>query len=96
MQLSSLPAIPITAALRADIEALLDKEESLSEFVLTAVLESLERRRQAAAVRAEAANQQQEAYSGTLRVLVVDDDDFSHTVLRDTLNAFAEALEQSR
>lgn len=85
MQLSSLPAIPITASLRADIEALLDREESLSEFVLTAVLESLERRRQAAAVRAEAASQQQEAHSGTMRVLVVDDDDFSHTVLREML-----------
>lgn len=85
MQLSSLPAIPITAALRADIESLLDGQESLSEFVLTAVLESLERRRHAAAVRAEAASQQQEAHGGPLRVLVVDDDDFSHTVLREML-----------
>lgn len=85
MQLSSLPAIPITAALRADIESLLDGQESLSEFVLTAVLESLERRRQAAALRAEAASQQQEAHSSPLRVLVVDDDDFSHTVLREML-----------
>lgn len=85
MQLSSLPAIPITAALRADIESLLDGQESLSEFVLTSVLESLERRRHAAALRAEAASQQQEAGSGPLRVLVVDDDDFSHTVLREML-----------
>lgn len=83
MQLSSLPAIPITAALRADIESLLGAEETLSEFVLTAVLESLERRRQAAALRTTSPAPQ--TRSDPLRVLVVDDDDFSHTVLHEML-----------
>jgi len=85
MQLPSLPAIPITAALRADIESLLGAEESLSEFVLTAVLESLERRRHAAAQRADTTHRLPAPHSSPLRVLVVDDDDFSHTVLREML-----------
>ena len=83
MQLSSLPAIPITAALRADIESLLGPQESLSEFVLTATLESLERRRQAAAQRTT--SPAPAADNAPLRVLVVDDDDFSHTVLHEML-----------
>ncbi len=74
----TLPAIPITDALRADIESLLAPQESLAEFVLTAVLESLERRRPIAATRPVAGGDH-------LRVLVVDDDDFSHTVLREML-----------
>lgn len=85
MPLPTLPAIPITAALRADIQSLLAPQESLSEFVLTAVLESLERRRQTAILRAEAGPQPAAAGGTNLRVLVVDDDDFSHTVLREML-----------
>ncbi len=85
MPLPTLPAIPITAALRADMESLLAPQETLSEFVLTAVLESLERRRQTAILRAEAARPPTTAGGASTRVLVVDDDDFSHTVLREML-----------
>jgi CheY-like chemotaxis protein len=86
----TLPAIPITSTLQADIEHLLGARESISEFVLTSVLESLERRRQRAAVDAQAAATQRDASpqpnaKRPLSVLVVDDDDFSQTVLREML-----------
>lgn len=83
MHLFKLPAIPVSAALHAEIEALLAPNETLPAFVQTAIEESLARRRQqqvtdhARAALAVAAL--------PLSVLVVDDDDFSHALLREVL-----------
>jgi CheY-like chemotaxis protein len=84
MQLSTLPAIPVTPALRADIESMLGPQESLSEFVLSAVLDSLEQRRHTLSVRGQSQTTPRTG-ARQLNVLVVDDDEFSHTVLREML-----------
>lgn len=83
MHLFKLPAIPVSPALHAEIEALLGPHESLAGFVQSAVEESLARRRQQQVIdHAQAALA---VAALPLSVLVVDDDDFSHTLLREVL-----------
>ncbi len=49
MKTATLPAVRVEPALRAEVEALLGDNESLSEFVETSVIERLQRRRYQAA-----------------------------------------------
>ena len=49
MKMSSLPAVPVEPALRAELEAALEEGESMDEFIEQAVAEQLRRRKAARA-----------------------------------------------
>lgn len=49
MKTSSLPAVPVDPALRADVEAALEEGESMDEFIEGAVAERVRRRKEAQA-----------------------------------------------
>ena len=49
MKTSSLPAVPVDPALRADVDAALEEGETLDEFIEGAVVERVRRRKEAQA-----------------------------------------------